>query len=430
MTKFLGYIKTMDSALLAGMLLVLTLFHTNYLHGQNCNPLATGAGAASKTVQPCFFGLNINKVTTPWPTSVGVEFGGYRTLSSQIEWSDINVADGVYDWTRFDEWMANAEAGGQQVLYTFYHTPVWASAVPFGTCGPLASSDGGCFAPNDLNADGTGTDQHLKNFVTALMEHVGPGKIKFIEVWNEPNITTEFDGTIAQLVRMAQDVRTIAKAHDPNIQIVSPAETGDGMNSLQMGYLDKFLAAGGGQFVDIIALHGYVGPHAEDVGTRIANTQAVMARFSQSGKPVFVTEGGYGPASDGSDGPGWTVRHLLTQLGNGAERFFLFDFDATNLGILYDTTTGSLTANGIAYQQVYDWLVGRSVSALTLDNAGTYRLSVTGVNGFVAQVIWNPSTSVKVTPSATFRQYRDLSGVVHAFSGSIVVSSDPILLQN
>jgi hypothetical protein len=124
------------------------------------------------------------------------------------------------------------------------------------------------------------------------------------------------------------------------------------------------------------------------------------------------------------------VRHLLTQLGNGAQRFFLFDFDATNLGILYDTTTGSLTANGIAYQQVYDWLVGRSVSALTLDNAGTYRLSVTGVNGFVAQVIWNPSTSVKVTPSATFRQYRDLSGVVHAFSGSIVVSSDPILLQN
>ena len=59
------------------------------------------------------------------------------------------------------------------------------------------------------------------------MEHVGAGKFKYIEIWNEFNISTEWSGSIAQLVRITKDVSTIAKSYDPNVKIIGPAETGD-----------------------------------------------------------------------------------------------------------------------------------------------------------------------------------------------------------
>ncbi len=196
-------------------------------------------------------------------------------MTATMKWSDLNIAQGVYDWSNFDTWMSTSQANGQDVLFTVYNTPAWASSNPTALC---AATVGGCYPPLDLNADGTGTNQHFKDFVTALIKHAGAGKIKYLEIWNEPNITTEWTGTYAQLVRMAKDASTVAKGIDPNILISGPPETGDGKNSLYMNWLGNFLAAGGGQYVDTIDFHGYAYQTAEDLAVRIGPPVSVTSR--------------------------------------------------------------------------------------------------------------------------------------------------------
>lgn len=199
---------------------------------------------AGAQISPEFFAMHVLSTQVPWPSTVGVQFSSWRSVSSMVTWANINSAPGVYDWSHLDQLLAIAGENGQSVLYTFYYTPTWASSCPTCVCNQGKQSPGGCYPPNDLNPDGSGTDQHLKSFITALMLHEGAGKINYIEIWNEPNIPKEWGGTIQQLVRMSADVRAIAKSFDPDIQIASPPETGDGDLSLQMNYLAGYLAAG------------------------------------------------------------------------------------------------------------------------------------------------------------------------------------------
>src|SRR5690348_4374462 len=128
-----------------------------------------------------FFGINTNKQQDPWPATL-IPVNSWRSLSGRVAWSDINTAAGVYDFSLLDTWLGMAKSGGQDVLYTVYATPSWASSTgsacigagnPAGCIGPpdtlcqYQGVIGACDPPNDLNCDGTGTDQHLIDFLTA-----------------------------------------------------------------------------------------------------------------------------------------------------------------------------------------------------------------------------------------------------------------------
>jgi putative glycosyl hydrolase len=416
--------------------------------------LSCGGSPSSRTsfvsappgsVQPTFFGIQVNQKGSPWPDSLGVHFGGYRSLVSSLNrWADINTAPGVYDWTTsFDGWMAEAQAGGEDVLYTLYYTPSWTSSVPAGACTSLGG--GGCYPPADLNADGTGSDQSFKDFVTALMKHVGPGKIKYLEVWNEPNITTEWAGTTAQLVRMTQDAATVAKAIDPSVQIVSPAETGDGGGLfLQMNWLDGFLAAGGGSSIDVVGFHGY--PYTgtpEQMTTRISNMQTVMANHGLQNKPIFDTEGSWGVTNNLTDGDlqaAFTGRFYLVQIAQGVSRFYWFAWDTPNTGDFYVLgTANTLTKAGVAYEQIHQWMVGATPSAACSSSGTIWTCSFTRANAYQAIAVWDSAQTcgAGVCTTASYAvppgmiQYRDLSGnLTPITAATLPLGLKPILLEN
>jgi hypothetical protein len=364
-------------------------------------------------------------------------------VSSRDKWSDVNPAPGVYDWTTsFDGWMARAQSGGEDVLYTLYYTPVWASSRALGICTVLGP--GGCYPPDDLNADGSGTDQHFKDFVAALINHVGPGKIKYLEVWNEPNITTEWAGTTAQLVRMTQDAASVAKGIDPNVLIVSPAETGEGGGLfVQMNWLDGFFAAGGGQYIDVVAFHGYPYGHPEDVIPRIGNTQTVMLNHGQQGKPIFDTEGSWGVFSNLTDPDlqaAFTGRYYLVQISKGINRLYWFAWDTTNTGDFYVLgTSNSLNKAGVAYQQIHQWMVGATPSGPCASSGTVWTCTFTRPNGYQATAVWDTSqtcssgvctTSTYAVP-AGFIQHRDLSGNLTTITASQApIGLKPILLES
>ena len=405
--------------------------------------LAMPLYAQDRLISSEFFGMHVGSTANnPWPSAVGMEVTNFRTLNSgATRWSQLNPKAGVYSWTQLDGALAKAERYGTKVDFDFYYTPSWASKKPYGDCGGIYN--GGCYPPNDLNADGTGTDQHVKSFMTALMKHVGTGKIKYVEVWNEFNIAEEWSGTMPQLVRIAKDVRAIAKAYDPNIEIISPAETGDwtptNNDFTGMRWLGDFLSAGGGQYVDIIGLHGH-NTLPESIIARTNNTLAEMAKYGQSGKPIFDTEASWrinqGLAADLQRG--FLFREYLASLSTPTKVFYVYAYDMGGTAHYWNTGTQQATTNGEAYKRFSGWLVGSTMtSKCQPQSAGSSTWSCTFDmrDGTKAMAIWNTAVTypnkISVTVPSIYTKYFTMGGGSYSISlHRVPIGYEPVWLEN
>ena len=239
---------------------------------------------------PFLFGMQMNGGTIsaqPWPTA---SFGGIRLWDSAAHWRDINTADGVYDWTNLDKWLACAQTKNVEVLYTFGEVPGWASSDPGDySC---SGGPGACDPPDDLNADGTGADQHWKDFVAAIVTHSQNSQTAHIsawEMWDEGlGNPHRWKGTLAQLLRMARDASNIIKTADKSALVLTP--TFAPLLKPSREQLASYLAAGGGQFADAIALHGYVMSKGQDRPEDLIGfmnlSDPILAKSGQSSKPL------------------------------------------------------------------------------------------------------------------------------------------------
>jgi uncharacterized repeat protein (TIGR01451 family) len=426
------------------------------------NKARNGAGLSPSTAQPissAFFGMTVQNIpAAPWPTTLGIPFTGFRTLGVEVKWSDIEpTCDGgsdptnsCYTWSNFDYWMNLALSNGQDILYVVYWTPAWASSNPNDTnCAHGFFTAGGCDPPNDLNPDGTGTDQHFIDFLTALMQHTGAGKIKYWGLWNEPNIIDEWTGTNAQLLRLGQDLRSTVLAADPNTLFLTPAYVGSAASRLA-----TYLASGGGQYADVIAYHGYVVsgvcpsacPIPENEMPLVESLRKVMATYGQQSKPLFDIESSWGALDgvptikDPDQQVAFTSRFYLMHLSEAVDRFYWFAWNSTNNGRFYNTKTQQVIPAGIAYQQIYNWTVGATLTA-PCSNVGTaWSCSFTGSGSYVAEALWNTDASLvcsngvcptqNVAVPTHYTQYRDLSGNTVAITNqSVPVGSKPILVE-
>ena len=97
------------------------------------------------------------------------------------------------------------------MIYTLGRTPQWASSQP-NAPGPYGP--GQCAPPSDLS--------NWDNYVNAIVTHVA-GKIKYWELWNEPNDPKYYCGDIPTMVTMAQHAAQIIKSIDPTALVLSPA---------------------------------------------------------------------------------------------------------------------------------------------------------------------------------------------------------------
>ena len=355
-------------------------------------------------IQAGFFGMDINQNNTvggvpagesdPWPSSVagGTSFGTYRTLGSAINWSnlvptagDCPSTDGgepTYIWSgsnsttnKLYEWFSQAFAGGQKVMFDAYSTPTCSVFnVPYNSSQPCAASLGqdGCYLPGDVPT----TDAAWKEFLSNLLSYLSTTKftgsetymisqLGYIEVWNEPNIGTECNGTdhlysgttyglgnctAANLAIMLSDAHQIVlafnEANGTNIKVISPAltaalepgsnciATSPTINSFFTTILDAIAnSASGTQSMDYIGFHGYNYIPTNTTGTPdpasgascisplTANVQ-YYATLANSGftQPLYDTEGSWG----GGDAGGQDS--LITQSayngGSGREQAF------------------------------------------------------------------------------------------------------------
>jgi hypothetical protein len=367
----------------------------------------------------------------PWPT---MPLYGLRLWDAEVAWAQINTASGVYDWSTLDEWVSAAASHNAQLMYTFGQTPAWASSDP--TDENCDYSAGSCWPPNDLNSDGTGTDQHWIDFVTAIAQHAP--SIQYWEMWNTPHDTNQWNGTDAQLVRMVQDARTYIQKYIPGAIIISPANgqlnyTYPGGNCTMPDLMAGYLAAGLGKYIDVLAFHTYYTTVPEDIIPVVQCYQSVMATYNVSSLPLWSTEGAWGTDSEltsSTKQAGFLARLYLLLWSNGVQRHYWYAWD--------DATTGTLEVNsvintpGIAYTQVESWMSGRTMSTLCAENSSSiWTCGFTGPNGYAAQAVWYAGGSKSYTVPSGYIYYLDLSGVQHTISkGTVTAGDEPILLQN
>lgn len=394
------------------------------------------ASITNTTIPSSFFDMSAHDGVLfpgePWPV---MQIYGLRLWDSSVAWAQINTASGVYDWTTLDDWTSAAAANNVQLIYTFGQTPGWASSDPNDTS--CDYSPGSCYPPNDLNSDGTGSDQHWIDFVSAIAQHAP--SILYWEMWNTPHDTNQWKGTDAQLVRMVQDANTYIKKYIPNATILSPANgqlnyAYPNGNCVMPDLMAGYLQAGLGKYIDVLAFHTYYTTVPEDIVPVIQCYQSIMASNNVSSLPMWSTEGAWGfntELPDATDQAGFLARLYLLLWSNGVQRHYWYAWDDPNTGTL--EVNGTINTPGIAYEQVESWMSGRTMSTLCSENnSSIWTCGFTGPNGYAAQAVWYPGGSKSYTAPSQYVNYLDLSGVTHNINpgASVTVGNEPILLQN
>jgi hypothetical protein len=395
---------------------------------------------AQVIVSPQFFGLNMTSAVVqqadPWGT---VQFGSTRLFEDMTSWADINTAPGTYDFTPLDTWLILAQLhNNPDVVLTFGVTPQWASSKPTDTT--CAYGPGACDPPSDLNSDGSGTNQMWINFITVLMQHLGTS-INNFEMWNTPQDPTQWTGTQAQLVRMAKDARAIILNYNPKAKLLTPPPgafhvSATSGSCFAANWLGKFFKAGGGQYIDIVSFHGYIGnpPVAEEVIPMVQCIGQTMSTYGQSSKPLWNTEGSYGLNSDlgknTTTEAAFLGRSVLIQASIGVQRYHWYAWDNGTWGTMWNHLP---LKNSIAYGQVYKWLVGATMTrACAGDSNNNWTCPITRTNGYQALAAWNTVGNASYVVPAGFIRYRDLMGHVTKTTGgaTITIGISPILLEN
>ncbi|MGD0512880.1 MAG: hypothetical protein ABSA29_06240 [Terriglobales bacterium] len=375
----------------------------------------------------------------PWPI---IPFDGLRLWGTETYWAILNPADGVYDWTALDQWLnAAQEHGTTHLMYTMALTPQWASSNPGDTT--CKNGPGACDPPNDLNADGTGTDQHWKDFVRAIAIHAG-NQIDTWEVWNEPAMPYYWTGTFAQMTRLAQDARSVILSVNPNAQLVSPPN--GAQDPWVLHWWEGYAAAGGLQYADIAAVHG--GPHsacgsppqAAEFITIVQNLRAILKTYNQ-GKPIWDTEANWGNVTkdcftDEDLQAAFLAQFYFFHRTMHVTRFYWYSYADPDVGKLFNLETGQLTKAGVAYEQVYDWMLEKTLTGCSANNT-IWTCHFFGSQGYEAEAVWDTGESCSGGSCQTedyaadkkYTHYRTLAGETVAISNNEVpIGAKPILL--
>jgi hypothetical protein len=477
--------------------------------GMSSGGLSGGATAGSSGgIAASYFGLHINKAGntshtgTPWPTFATI--GSLRMHDDGVEWADVETCDasdaGVdagaddpgnpcYTWGRLDHVLSEAWDAGATLLYPFYKTPTWlsvqgkccvAAGNPDATCVGAANTSCGyvsidgagvCDPPYDLLPDGGGSNQHFKDYVTALQRHLqalGGGGIAAYEIWNEPDVTSEWDknvGTPEELVRFAQDARAIVRQYDPTALFTTPACTADSnVPPTLTPYCQKYLDAGGGLFADAVAFHGYVDvygscpadcPVPENELPLVQSVKTLAQTFGLGNEPLFDTEdswGSHAQMSDWSERVAYMGRLYLLSMSAGVSRLYWYGDDfaldaggVIGTGELWAPTNaapddcvvpmngdaGYVCQSGIALAELEDWTLGATVGPCGPVDAGSLVWScAVSRPGRAALALWDTDGGTTF-PVNGYQDYRLLDGGVVPLSGpsNVPLGAAPILLE-
>lgn len=269
-----------------------------------------------------------------------------RWIKVQLSWKDMqpNRAGEVGDFfNRTRLYLQDLHLAQYKILLSVVKAPNWARSNP--------------------NQDGPPDDpQAYANFLTQIMTEFA-GNFDAIEVWNEPNLAREWQGTLpfngAGYMQLFDPAYAAIRAVSPTIPIISAglAPTSDSEGSIDdRAYMRQMYAAGLGNYRDIIiGIHPYGWantPEATCCGTagwdddphfffadNIRDYRQIMVDNGHSDLQMWVTEFGWAswdgfPGQPRADSQ-WMLRTNKWNQGNYTIRAFEIGQQTPYIGMMF-----------------------------------------------------------------------------------------------
>jgi len=409
----------------------------------HCAFLLACAVGASGQIPSSFFGMGVS-VSSDAPKVP------YGTLSHPgVAWTTIEgAARGTFNFRATDSFVkiAPKDANGVALIdIVMGWTPGWAVADQ-STC--FHNNKAGqlvCTAPPDNLQDWV-------DFITALVNHyngVTAPHVKYYEIWNEMSNTKFWTGTPAQMVALAQAAYPIIK-QDPYAVVVTPSVVW----SNGVGYMTKYLQAGGNLYADALSFHGYPSqtgfgfttpvPMPESplstnapIMTMITTFRGIADSNGMSGKPIVTTEGGWGTngVADPDMQAAWITHYEILQAAlattNNLQFQTWYTWGYVQSGTI-ENKDGTATAAGLDYSVVLTWLTGFTPTPCTV-SGNIYTCKV----AYEKEIVWDTSqtcsngvcTTAPYAVDPAYTKSEEITGLkVPIYKNSVNLGIKPLLL--
>lgn len=222
---------------------------------------------------------------------------GFRVIRMDLSWDATERVRGEYDWSAYDELLANLEQRALRPLLILdysnrHYEPSFTSVDPHTrkqkTEVASPRSDAGIAA--------------FTRWAAAAAAHFR-GRRVIWEIWNEPNITfgkPELDAR--DYARLAVATARAIRAADPDATVVGPAAS-----DFPWAYLQTLFESGGLEAFDGVTVHPYRPGPPDSVPRDYRRLQALIERFVPPDRrriPVLCGEWGYSTYRNGGVSPG------------------------------------------------------------------------------------------------------------------------------
>jgi hypothetical protein len=401
------------------------------------------ANGQNVRVRHSFFGMHDGSTSS----LTSLDDGSIRLWDAGVQWRDIEVTRGHYDWTRLDALVTAAQHAHAEVLMVVAMTPRFYASKPTQP-------------PSSLKP--------YKRFVHALMKRYrsfhGSRGIAAYQAWNEPNIVTFYSGTMSKMARMTRAMAAVRHTTDRHALVVAPSMV------TRLRFEQKAIGNFYRQRVDGRAVWRYVDATAfslypvartggrinvpEDSMKLLSLVRRVLHRAGvPRSKPLWNTEINYGleggtkPAAHiSTDRQAANVmRTYLLNAAAGVKRTYWYRYDLGRFSsggtlantLLADPSTLAVTDVGRVFLRAQKWmhgsLIGPSKKARPCQHnrRGTYSCVVRDASG-TRHIYWNPfrTGSVRLPKGV-----HHLQGVLGAISSvkprqTIKVGYKPVMVYH
>ncbi|MDR1676501.1 MAG: beta-galactosidase [Tannerella sp.] len=192
---------------------------------------------------------------------------GIRWVRTDFVWSSIEGPQGVWHFDAFDRVVAETEKEGLQLLGLLLYNVSWANPAY----------------------------EHPEAWLTYVEKVVTryKGKVRYWEIWNEPNLHPRFWDRRNDAAGYAQLLKATyrkIKEIDPDVTVVHAGTAG-----IPTEYIEQSFAAGSGRFFDKFAVHPYrprldTWEATEQFREDIDNLRALMTKYGIEQKDIWFTE--------------------------------------------------------------------------------------------------------------------------------------------
>lgn len=191
---------------------------------------------------------------------------GVKCARKGFGWAAGEREPGTYDFTAMDATVDAAEQAGVQLIGLVHSNPPWAT-VDGATTSP----------PRDLAA--------WERYVETVARRYA-GRVNIWEIWNEPDISQFWTGTVEDYTALLASAYRGAKRGNPDCFVMSAGLDGHGER-----YLMEMARIGAFEFCDLVGFHPYAG-NPDLAEGRVRAAWRVLNHFGVR-KPIWVTEVGW-----------------------------------------------------------------------------------------------------------------------------------------